>query len=278
MRLENYPPQEPLSALGAAYQERVMALGRDVEGAEFACGPDPYQSLAVFRPAEPSGDVLVFFHGGGWTHGCKEWMYFMAPALLANGVTFVSAGYRLAPAHLFPACLEDAADAVGWVAHNIHAHGGDRARIFVGGHSAGGHLAALLAATSAWRVCRALASKTIRGCLPVSGVYRFGEGSGLAVRPRFLGPVADERVDTAASPLRALEPEASAPWLLTHGSRDFPHLIAQARQMAEALVRAGIPVDIEVLEGCDHFEASVACGDPAGWALRAAQWMRQVRD
>jgi arylformamidase len=279
VRLDSYPPQEPLSALGAAYQDRVLAAGAGIDGAEFAYGADPYQSLALFRPAAPSGDVLVFFHGGGWTSGYKEWMAFMAPALLAHGITFVSAGYRLAPTHLFPAGLDDAADAVGWVARHIAGHGGSPERIFVGGHSAGGHYAALLAATSAWRRARGLAPGVVRGCLPVSGVYRFGEGSGLTIRPRFLGPVADATIDAGASPLLALEADLTAPWLLAHGSRDFPHLIAQARQMAEALAAAGIPVDVEVLEGCDHFEASAACGDPAGsWVPRVAQWLRQVRD
>ena len=47
--------------------------------------------------------MLLFWHGGGWTSGYKEWMGFMAPALNAAGVTFVSAGYRLAPEHVFPA-------------------------------------------------------------------------------------------------------------------------------------------------------------------------------
>ena len=279
MRAEDYPPQEPLSALGAAYQSRVLAAGAGLEGTEFAYGPDPYQSLAVFRPAAPSGDVLVFLHGGGWTSGYKEWMAFMAPALLARGVTFISAGYRLAPAHVFPAAFDDAADAIAWVARHRAEHGGDTQRIFVGGHSAGGHYAALLAVTAAWRRERGLARDVLRGCLPVSGVYRFGPGSGLTVRPRFLGPLADPQVDAAASPLTRLEPGVSPPWLLSHGSRDFPHLVAQAGEMAEALRAAGVPVDIEVLEGCDHFEASLACGDPGGsWVMRAAQWMREARD
>ena len=281
MKIEDYPPQEPLSALGAAYQARVLGLdaGASDAAAEFAYGTDPYQRLAVFPAADPSGDVLLFLHGGGWTNGYKEWMSFMAPALTARGITFVSAGYRLAPAHCFPTGLDDGADAIAWVWRHIAAHGGDPNRIFIGGHSAGGHYAALLAVTSRWRAERGLPRDVLRGCLPVSGTYRLGEGSGLAMRPRFLGPVADPAVDRAASPLFVIEPGASPRWLLAHGSRDFPHLIAQAAQMTEALAHAGVAVDTEVLADCDHFEASVACGDPAqSWVPRAAQWMRQVRD
>lgn len=277
MRLGHYPPQEPLSPLGLAYQERILALGEGVSGHEAAYGDDAYQTLTVFRPEVPSDDVLVFFHGGGWTSGYKEWMYFMAPALTAQGVTLVSAGYRLAPQHVFPVGLDDAADAVAWAWRNIAAHGGDPRRLFVGGHSAGGHYAAMLAVSAGWREARALPADVLRGCLPVSGVYRFGPGSGLSVRPRFLGSGDEARVDAAASALQALEPAACPPFLITHGSRDFPHLVTQAQQMEAALRAACVPVQVQILEGCDHFEASVACGErPSGWPALAAAWMRDT--
>lgn len=275
MNLEHYPAQDLLSPLGAAYQQRILALGAGLTGEEHAYGTDPYQSLAVFPAAKPTGDVLVFFHGGGWTNGYKEWMYFMAPAFQAQGITFVSAGYRLAPAHVFPTGLEDCADAVAWVVRHVLAKAGLASRVFIGGHSAGGHYAALLGVTSAWREQRQLSASAIAGCLPVSGVYQFGAASGMAVRPRFLGPVQDGTAEAAASPLARLEPAACPRFLLTHGSRDFPHLITQAGQMADALRAAQVPVQSEILEDCDHFEASVACGDASRpWVARAAAWIR----
>ena len=111
MKLADYPPQEPLSPLGASYQDRVLARSAGIEGREFAYGGDPYQRLTVYPSDTGSGDVLVFFHGGGWTSGYKEWMAFMAPALQARGVTLVTPGYRLAPGHLFPTGFDDAAAA-----------------------------------------------------------------------------------------------------------------------------------------------------------------------
>ena len=277
MNIADYPPQEPLSPLGASYQARAMALDGGVADVEALYGDDPYQSLAVFKPKQASGEVLVFFHGGGWTNGYKEWMAFMAPALISQGITFVSAGYRLAPQHLFPAALDDCADALAWVHRHIAEHGGHPGKLFVGGHSAGGHYAALLAVTSAWRAARGLPAGVLRGCLPVSGVYRFGPDSGMAVRPRFLGPEDGGRTELAASPLAQLQPAACPPFLITHGSRDFPHLIRQADEMAAALRAARVPVQVEVLADCDHFEASLACGDATRpWVARAADWMRQT--
>jgi arylformamidase len=278
MRIEDYPPQEPLSAMGAAYQARVLALGEGVQvPVEAAYGDDPYQSIALFPAPQPTGETLLFFHGGGWTGGYKEWMHFMAPAFNALGITFASAGYRLAPRHVFPVQRDDAADAVAWLHGQVHAHGGDPGKMFIGGHSSGGHLAALLAATSAWRRPRGLPAQPLRGCLPVSGTYRFGEGSGLAMRPRFLGP--DEQADVRAAPLAQLEPRACPPFLVTHGSRDFPHLVRQAAEFVQVLRQAGVPAELETLEDCDHFDASAACGDPAqGWVSRAAAWMRDQVD
>ena len=137
--------------------------------------------------------------------------------------------------------------------------------------------AALLAVTSAWGAARGLPAQLLKGCLPLSGVYRFGAESGLSVRPRFLGTNDVERIDREASPIACIEPEACPPFLLTYGSRDFPHLVTQAVQMKAALEAAGVPVQSHILEGADHFEVSVASGGhPAGWPALAAAWMRQT--
>ena len=273
MKLDAYPPQEPLSPVGAAYQARVLALGEGINGTEAAYGPDPYQVLEVFGADRPRGDVLLFFHGGGWTSGYKEWMSFMAPAFTALGITFVSAGYRLAPRHVFPAGFDDVADAFAWVVRHVGAYDADPDRVFVGGHSAGGHWAALLATTSAWRCERGLPSDAVRGALPVSGVYRFDAAGGLSTRPRFLGSSTD--ADANASPLLSFELERCSPMLITHGSLDFPHLVTQAQQMTSALRAAGVPVETEVIEGANHFDASIAAGQSAsGWPARASAWMQ----
>src|SRR5512144_1783347 len=141
MRLDEYPPQEPLSEAGQAYSSECWRRSSAVAFEEFAYGDYPCQRLAVARSPRPDGRVLLFWHGGGWTSGYKEWMLFMAPAFNAAGVTFVSAGYRLAPQHVFPAAVDDCARAVDWVRRNIVAHGGDPRELFIGGHSAGGHYA-----------------------------------------------------------------------------------------------------------------------------------------
>lgn len=280
MDLSHYPPQEPLSPAGQAYADECLRRSEKMieryGGRGAAYGDAPGQRLCVFPAQGPSHSVLLFFHGGGWTHGYHEWMHFMAPAFVTRGITLVCAGYRLAPAQVFPACLDDAADAVAWVHGHIASHGGDPARLFVGGHSAGGHLAALLAVSAQWRARRNLPINVLQGCLPVSGVYRFGVGSGLSMKPRFLGEAPDS--ERLASPLHMLERHVAPPWLLAHGERDFPHLVAQATEMELSLLLRGVPVRRQELPDCDHFGASLACGDTGagGWAAVADEWMRQT--
>lgn len=265
MRIEDYPPQEPISEAGQRYHEEVIRRGAGIAGEDRAYEGDPYQSALLFRPEKPDGRVLAFFPGGGWTNGYKEWMAFMAPAFTAAGVLFAAMGYRLAPQHVFPTGVEDCARALAWLWRET-----GRQPIFVGGHSAGGHYASLLAVTTDWQSGLGLPEDAIRGCLPISGVYDLTSAGGLSARPRFLGAGETER---AASPLHRIGARPR-PFLLAHGDRDFPHLIRQAEAMEAALKGAGGDVTRIVLAGRDHFSASYAGGEADGpWVPKALAWM-----
>jgi acetyl esterase/lipase len=269
MRIEDYPPQEPLSEVGQAFADEVMRRAETVEGIEHFYGDDPYQGITVHAPANPNGTVLAFVHGGGWTSGYKEHLDFMAPAFVEAGVVFATIGYRLAPQHSFPVGLEDVANGIAWLHRHAGEFGGDPSRIFIGGHSAGGHYTALLAVRCDWQAAHNLPESVVRGCLPISGVYLFGEGSGLSARPRFLGP---EENDVPASPIQNIN--ATPPFLIAHGSEDFPHLMAQAGSMERALADAGGEVERLVLDGRNHFSACYAGGEADGpWVPRALAWM-----
>ena len=272
MRIEDYPPQEPFSAVGARYHEEAMRRGAGVAGIDVSYGPDPYQSLLICPARKPSGIVLAMIHGGGWTNGYKEWLAFMAPGLNQRGVTIVSIGYRLAPQHVFPAGYQDCVDGVAKIHRIIAEHGGDPERLYVGGHSAGGHYASLLGVTTDWQTPRGLPADIIKGCLPISGTYYFGEGSGLSMRPRFLGPP-EGNTEVPASPIRHIN-SGTPPFLISYGASDFPHLIRQAAEFATELRKHGNTVRELSLKGADHFQASYVSGDPAGiWIEQACEFM-----
>ncbi|MFQ5972080.1 MAG: alpha/beta hydrolase [Alphaproteobacteria bacterium] len=270
MRTEDYPPQEPFSEAAQGYHDEVTGRPAPEPDAEVLYGDDPYQGISVFHAAEPDGRLLAFMHGGGWTNGYKEWMAFMAPALTAAGVTFASVGYRLAPRHVFPVGFEDSCRGLAWLYRHARDHGADPGRIFVGGHSAGGHYAALMAVRRDWQEALELPRDAIRGCLPISGVYILTEGSGLPMRPRFLGPDGNEE---QASPIHNIQ-GPPPPFLIAHGDQDFPHLRTQAEAMEDALGQAGGDVERLVLGDCNHFSASYVAGDAEGpWLGRADVWM-----
>jgi hypothetical protein len=273
MRPEHYPPQEPFTTIGAAYHARILGAAADVPTVEWQHGPDPYQSVAVYPAANPRGDVLALIHGGGWTNGYKEWMAFMAPALTARGITVASLGYRLAPMHIWPSGFDDVADGIAARAARVADHGGDPKRLFVCGHSAGGHLAALLGLRTDWQAARGLPADVIRGALPISGTYWFGAESGLSMRPRFLGDPALGN-EIAASPMTWLRADAP-PFLVSWGGADFPHLRTQAQRFCAALAQAGTHVETLELAGADHLGASYASAEADGsWAQAADAFLR----
>ena len=271
MKPKDYPPQEPVPEFAREYNAYILKKAAELPGIEDSYGADPYQGILYFPAPEPDGNVFIMIHGGGWTGGYKEWMAFMAPVFNQAGIGFASIGYRLAPAHVFPAGLDDCMNAVSWVYNNLDKLSGDPGRLFISGHSAGGHQSSLMAVRKDWQESHGLPVDVIRGCLPVSGVFDFGENSGLSMRPRFLGATGNE---VAASPISNIQ-GTPPPFFLVYGSDDFPHLKTQALEMEQALRAAGGETTSLELPGCNHLQANLVCGDPdEPWANKVIEWIR----
>ena len=130
-------------------------------------------TCTCLTPSDVPCHVIVFLHGGGWTHGFKEWMGFMAPSIVAWPAVFISVAYRLAPDHRYPAQLDDTLSALAWIQRNIRDYGGDPNAIAVGGHSAGGHLASLAALRTDLHGGHGIPLDAIKACLPVSSTFDF---------------------------------------------------------------------------------------------------------
>jgi acetyl esterase/lipase len=179
MVFADLPPQPPMSPAAEAYAAFCFAHTAQAQARtrcvlDIPFGADYWQKLDLYLPHDPGVTgvpTLLFMHGGYWTHGYKEWLGFMAPALVSLPALFISVGYRLSPAVKHPAALDDCLTALTWAYHHVAAYGGDPQRLFVGGHSAGGHLAALLALQPALRTARGLPAEVMKACFPVSGVY-----------------------------------------------------------------------------------------------------------
>jgi acetyl esterase/lipase len=131
--------------------------------------------LDVYVPRAAGSDrpkpVVVFFYGGGWVDGDRGEYLFVGEALASQGFVAVIPDYRVHPEALFPNFVRDGAKAVRWVKDNIASFGGDPRQLFIMGHSAGAHLAALLTLDRQYLNAVGMAPLDLRGTIGLSGPY-----------------------------------------------------------------------------------------------------------
>jgi len=289
-------PQLGLAAVRELYRETRAKLGAappEVAHVEsrHAAGPAGAIPIRLYRPLGARADerlpALVYFHGGGWTFGdldthdvvCRE---------LANlaRCAVASVDYRLAPEHKFPAAVEDAVAATRWVAREAEALALDPARIAVGGDSAGGNLAAVVALAARDEGGPKLATQVL--IYPATDMaadtpshVEFADGYVLTrdailwSRGNYLR-LPDDVADWRASPLRARDHSRLPPaYVITCG---FDPLRDEGRAYADRLRAAGVPVTYECFEGMVHgFVTMGGVIAAAHHALyRCAQGLRQA--
>jgi acetyl esterase/lipase len=134
----------------------------------------------LFLPRGKKGfPVVVLVHGGAWVMGdnrCCGLYSSVGHFLASQGYGVVLPNYRLAPAAPHPAQVQDVAAAVAWTCRHIAEYGGDPRRIYLLGHSAGGHLVSLLATDEAYLKAEGLTAADLKGVIAVSGIYRIPPG------------------------------------------------------------------------------------------------------
>jgi acetyl esterase/lipase len=218
--------------------------------------------LDVYRPTGKGPyPVLLLVHGGGWVAGGKDDVFGLygygtvARSLAERGLVVVLPNYRLSPAIRHPEHIKDVARAFAWAYRHGGEYRGDPEQLFVSGHSAGGHLAALLAADQTYLGQVGRAGKDIRGVIGISGVYRVGafdrklclsgpRGAlrlNLDVRPSAVVFGDDPEVVRRASPLNHVRP-GLPPFLILSAGWDYPPLRRMAKEFAAALEKNGCDV------------------------------------
>jgi len=276
MPFENLPRQPQMSPVAEAYAADILARSRVVAASsrvvlDVPYGDDYWQRIDLYLPArEGLRDlpVLLFLHGGGWVNGYKEWMGFMAPCFTDLPAIFVSVSYRMLPAVRYPVMLDDTIAALAWVHKNIARYGGSPDRLFIGGHSAGAHLAALATLRRDKLVAAGLPEGVVKACFPVSGVFKFEIGE-LEKREKFLLDRPEDAPD--ASPINFVAGNR-VPFYIIWGDNDLDYIMSTSPPMVEALKKAGSKVEHEVFAGYDHFRPSTDGGE------RDSVWVRTVRD
>ena len=216
---------------------------------DLAYGDDPRQTMDVWIPTRPTDrawPTLVFFYGGGWDSGDKALYGWAAQALAARGFVVFVPDYRLVPKVQFPAFVEDAAAATAHAGRIADDHGGDPARLGVIGHSAGAHLAMMIALDRRY-MAGAEAPELIRAAAGLSGPYDFLpfdvaasiNAFGRAPDPTLTQPVAFVRAD--APPL----------WL-GHGAEDTVVEPVDSTILCERQGAAGGRCEAKLYPGLSH--------------------------
>ncbi len=138
---------------------------------DIAYGPGPMETLDVFPSSQPGAPVVVFIHGGYWRSLDKSDHSFIAPAFKNLGGCVFIPNYALCPAVTIPQITLQMVQALAWIYRNAKKYGGDPSRIYVVGHSAGGHLAAMLLDCLWPQVGKDLPADLVKGALSISGLY-----------------------------------------------------------------------------------------------------------
>ncbi|NNF52040.1 MAG: alpha/beta hydrolase, partial [Gammaproteobacteria bacterium] len=159
----------------------------------------------------------------------------------------------------FPAFVNDGASAVAWVARNIAGYGGSPERIHLMGHSAGAHIAAMLAYDPTYLQASGAGDIRVERFIGLSGPYDF-----LPLKLDYLKDVFPEALRQQSQPINFVSADAP-PTLLIHGSADDVVLSSNSESLAQALSQSGTPVELRLYEGVGHARVVAALAPPLGF-------------
>ena len=226
--------------------------------ASVAYAPERDLRLDIYRPEGTAGQAaptVVFFYGGGWQRGERGQYQFVGRQLARNGGLAIVADYRTWPDAVFPGFVEDGARAVAWAHMHAARYGGDAARLYVAGHSAGAQIAALLGTDPVYLDAHGLSPSQLAGVIGLAGPYDFEiTGRYRAV----FGPPSQWPQAQAVRHVTGDEP----PFLLIHGEDDRVVEARDSRQLAGRLREAGGEATLVMLPGAGHSAPVLGLYDP----------------
>jgi acetyl esterase/lipase len=219
-----------------------------------AYGTDPRQKLDIYVPVglTAPAPVVLFFYGGGWQGGDRTDYLAFGQAFASAGLVAVVADYRLYPQVKYPGFVEDAAAALAFVHAHAAQYGGDAARIFLTGHSAGAYNAVMVASEPKFIAAYGGNLDWIRGVIGIAGPYNFLPMSDPVYVDMFHGTN-----NTASMPVNHVD-GPRPPMLLISGSDDDTVGLGNTNDMSERLKRFGSDVNVIFYKGVGHIGVILA--------------------
>jgi acetyl esterase/lipase len=214
--------------------------------------------LDVFAPSEGRHmPVFVYVHGGAWYHGNKEIYSQLGHNLAEMNVVTVITNYRLGPYANFMDMARDCSSAIKWTHENIENYGGDKNRIFISGHSAGGHLAALITVDPKYFEEVNLANP-IKGCVLIDAFgmnmdYVLKVNSNFFVSDLHSVFTNDPSKWREAAPVNFIK-GCSTPFLIYVGLRTYPYIMMDNEVFVNHLNQNKVPHDYHIIPGKGHME------------------------
>jgi arylformamidase len=232
----------------ALVREHAVARGAATLDVAYPMGKAKQQSLDWFKTSRPNAPVMVFIHGGYWRALDKSDVSFVTPAYTDAGVHVVVPNYNLCPTVNIEGIALEMAHAVAWVHEHAASFGADGSHVVVAGHSAGGHLAAMML-TCDWRKLKAgLPENLVKSAVSVSGLFD--------LEPIELTPFLQGDLRLNPSQVKRLSPAGFQPprgrLRVVVGEQESAEFIRQSQLIEAAWGAAHVPVCVAT-PGCNHF-------------------------
>jgi arylformamidase len=230
-------------------------------------GPTAVEQLDIYRAKSPNAPVFIFIHGGAWLGGEAKNFAFPAEMFVNAGAHYVALDFiaiKDAGGDL-RVMADQVRRAVAWVHENAESFGGDRDRLYIGGHSSGGHLCGIALVTD-WAKDFGLPADAVKGGLCMSGMFDL-KAVRLSKRSSYVKFTDD--IEQALSSQRHLG-LLRAPILVTYGTNETPEFQRQSRDFAAAVKAAGKPIELVEAVSFNHIEMVESLGNPYGPNGRAA--------
>lgn len=242
-------------AIKADWRARSAKVRREHgQHLDLAYGDSPRERLDLILADDPNAPTLAFIHGGYWQMNDKEDYAFFAESTVPLGINLCVIEYTLAPAARMDRIVAEVRRAIQWLAEHLGDYGADPSRLYVAGHSAGGHLTAMTMPLPA-----------VRSGIAISGLYDL-EPIRLNYLNEKLGLDATEAERN--SPLLQLPPMAGE-LVVAYGTKELPELRRQSIDYAQAWAERGLAGHLLPVDGANHFTILEELASPQGRLTQA---------